>query len=98
MYAKGLSPRMRGYRLLPAHPLGARGSIPAYAGLPVGLPMRSTTSWVYPRVCGATEMQEADGTPSEGLSPRMRGYPLRCLFCVREKGSIPAYAGLPRLI
>ena len=50
----GLSPRVRGNRVCPAHASILRGSIPACAGEPVLQIAPVQTIWVYPRVCGGT--------------------------------------------
>ena len=51
---RGLSPRMRGNRRLPARRLRLRGSIPAHAGKP-GMPSDGAYPYgVYPRACGET--------------------------------------------
>ena len=69
----GLSPRVRGNRArYPATPSLCR-SIPACAGEPaVGYPGR-LTQWVYPRVCGGTNLRSAVLLLIRGLSPRVRG-------------------------
>ena len=55
---------------------------------------------VYPRVCGGTDRSNKEARPhvQEGLSPRVRGNPIR-LSCLHERrqGSIPACAGEPRV-
>ena len=74
---RGLSPRMRGN---PAHAHHAdliRRSIPAYAGEPRKKNLRYWTIPVYPRVCGGTAGTRPCGHPVSGLSPRMRGNPVR---------------------
>ena len=73
--ALGLSPRVRGYLRLNAPPLQVNGSIPAGAGLPCDPRGVYRRSEVYPRGCGATLNNTAGGSPLEGLSPRVRGYP-----------------------
>ena len=50
----GLSPRMRGNPTLPDLYGIRQRSIPAYAGEPRWIWIRSGTGQVYPRVCGGT--------------------------------------------
>ena len=72
-------------------------SIPACAGEPClwcGLELQSK---VYPRVCGGTGDTEIVVQPKEGLSPRVRGNPVRAGRTSRQAGSIPACAGEPLL-
>ena len=76
----GLSPRVRGNRLVLFCACLGLWSIPACAGEPGILPYVNAVHWVYPRVCGGTM---ADTTPMSGLSglsPRVRGnrQPIRC--------------------
>ena len=72
--SKGLSPRMRGYLSIGILIIPRRWSIPADAGLPIsGLRIRSSGG-VYPRGCGATEVEVSGSGGDKGLSPRMRGY------------------------
>jgi len=72
---RGLSPRVRGYPSTTGRRSSSRRSIPACAGLPSGPPPGLGLFGVYPRVCGATTDGSSTLTPSEGLSPRVRGYP-----------------------
>ena len=51
----------------------SRGSIPACAGEPPGAARIPLPRKVYPRVCGGTIPSNIDGTPVQGLSPRVRG-------------------------
>ena len=51
---RGLSPRVRGNRLLSRCISGSDGSIPACAGEPSALPCCRLGYGVYPRVCGGT--------------------------------------------
>ena len=88
---------MRGNRQSRLEEGQSRRSIPAYAGEPA---LRRAGYWlgkVYPRVCGGTGSGIRLGDGREGLSPRMRGnlfYPTRAKM---TSGSIPAYAGEPRI-
>ena len=69
----GLSPRMRGNHRPRRRHAAARRSIPAYAGEPVQYWCNRCDLWVYPRVCGGTELNFDALFASDGLSPRMRG-------------------------
>ena len=69
----GLSPRMRGNRVLALDDLGVERSIPAYAGEPRLSSWRAVPAQVYPRVCGGTDGQLDTNRLLKGLSPRMRG-------------------------
>ena len=92
---QGLSPRMRGYPDELREVLVRVGSIPADAGLPIARSMRYMVLRVYPRGCGATVITFAQNDASEGLSPRMRGYPNHYPHVEQGARSIPADAGLP---
>ena len=91
----GLSPRMRGNRLRGGGEIDVVGSIPAHAGEPC----LNASSWsrrgVYPRACGGTVPAPPAGRRHPGLSPRMRGNPLRVEVGLAPIGSIPAHAGEP---
>ena len=52
--AAGLSPRVRGNRILEGVPYGTEGSIPAGAGEPWPRRQPSDPHRVYPRGCGGT--------------------------------------------
>ena len=91
----GLSPRVRGNlpvrcRVEPRH-----RSIPACAGEPFSLFPFSHLLKVYPRVCGGTAAPKAARRWFDGLSPRVRGNPVRRWRCGSCGGSIPACAGEP---
>ncbi len=92
---KGLSPRVRGNRVVPLRKGPREGSIPACAGEPhtsaiVLLPLR-----VYPRVCGGTGYPLSKPMLCCGLSPRVRGNQAVCSPSHVSVGSIPACAGEP---
>ena len=92
----GLSPRLRGNRVLPHAQELLRGTIPAPAGKPHS---RLAAQWQgrdYPRACGETDWNESDSTDDSGLSPRLRGNRLRHAPSRRPRGTIPAPAGKPR--
>ena len=96
--SRGLSPRVRGNHL-PAMMDGiTTGSIPACAGEPAGCALYRTRRRVYPRVCGGTPAMSLRLSPAIGLSPRVRGNPLRTAPLPNLSGSIPACAGEPRRV
>ena len=68
---------MRGNHRRYKNPPGSRRSIPAYAGEPFEAEMERTPAAVYPRVCGGTTELHLRQAVTKGLSPRMRGNPLR---------------------
>ena len=96
-HRRGLSPRMRGNRLGLVKSHNISRSIPAYAGEPSTAPPPGDFPVVYPRVCGGTHIVGHRHCHFSGLSPRMRGNPTPCLYRNKGLGSIPAYAGEPRL-
>ena len=91
----GLSPRVRGNRVIHHIAFPGGGSIPACAGEPgVGLP----PGWrprVYPRVCGGTCGGVSIADTAGGLSPRVRGNQSDDADGGVNAGSIPACAGEP---
>ena len=92
----GLSPRVRGN---PRHRDGHAiipGSIPACAGEPRARHRSKWRARVYPRVCGGTMTLRDSTYTSWGLSPRVRGNPIRVQIQRVRAGSIPACAGEPR--
>ena len=91
----GLSPRMRGNRVLRQTVVTYSGSIPAYAGEPRALVELIGYEPVYPRVCGGTPFISRTASAGRGLSPRMRGNPPAYPKSNGITGSIPAYAGEP---
>ena len=91
----GLSPRVRG-NPEPMNPADvARRSIPASAGEPDALQAGRPQPTVYPRECGGTPRRRWGWLPQAGLSPRVRGNPLRRDRPDVPGGSIPASAGEP---
>ena len=76
----GLSPRVRGNRIMLTIDAEFSRSIPACAGEPIKPGSRPTRKKVYPRVCGGTRLD-----PGHGEIPA----------CAGEAGSIPACAGEP---
>ncbi len=73
----GLSPRVRGNpKTAKMAPISQR-SIPACAGEPAMPTDYASMVEVYPRVCGGTAEQARVEPLSDGLSPRVRGNPVR---------------------
>ncbi len=93
--AAGLSPRVRGNRRSHSKHNTIQRSIPACAGEPTVPFQTQHDPKVYPRVCGGTASRIRVSTSSQGLSPRVRGNPLRCLMSTVGDRSIPACAGEP---
>ena len=91
----GLSPRVRGHHLhiRPRRPLVR--SIPACAGAPLWSHVERNQAGVYPRVCGGTIFASQSARFSNGLSPRVRGHPVRPARGRLLLRSIPACAGAP---
>ena len=92
----GLSPRVRGNRVLPATSPRAFGSIPASAGQPLSPQAHSGPPSVYPRECGATPRALSRLSLGVGLSPRVRGNLCQMWRACIPVGSIPASAGQPK--
>ena len=94
-YRTGLSPRVRGSRLLwPCDNQGV-GSIPASAGEPGCLRALACSQEVYPRECGGALLQVIGAMSLEGLSPRVRGSRRYNWTDTQGHRSIPASAGEP---
>ena len=91
----GLSPRVRGNPNPHLVSTRRQGSIPACAGEPPGTPCNRNRDRVYPRVCGGTGAADTTHSVSWGLSPRVRGNPVRDSTCQNTIRSIPACAGEP---
>ena len=91
----GLSPRVRGNRVVLRLLAWRGGSIPACAGEPGPRSSYITRRGVYPRVCGGTMRGRWKMQQFGGLSPRVRGNPQPALFGALSTGSIPACAGEP---
>ena len=91
----GLSPRVRGNRLVGEAASRRDGSIPACAGEPGPAGRRTPTARVYPRVCGGTLVGAFTPENSTGLSPRVRGNLQEIANPRLAEGSIPACAGEP---
>ena len=71
----GLSPRVRGNRLVVDDEAKQARSIPACAGEPPTNALTGSGIAVYPRVCGGTMMPLITAFAVSGLSPRVRGNP-----------------------
>ena len=91
----GLSPRVRGHRMLTKEECRTARSIPACAGPPWRHWRPRSEHWVYPRVCGATVTHSVPPWPILGLSPRVRGHLSLRSSRLHATGSIPACAGPP---
>ena len=72
-YHEGLSPRVRGNRVMQLPTDIDQRSIPACAGEPTTVLSSVMASRVYPRVCGGTERVGDAPDGDMGLSPRVRG-------------------------
>ena len=92
---EGLSPRVRGNRLLPTGASEGQRSIPACAGEPQQHLNQNDTGRVYPRVCGGTPCLSPHSSKTNGLSPRVRGNHVSLHGQLLSVGSIPACAGEP---
>ena len=92
---QGLSPRGRGNPGAHVQADGPAGSIPAWAGEPVGLPSSVPEQGVYPRVGGGTNDNFDEKVYCRGLSPRGRGNLIGGHYHIGASGSIPAWAGEP---
>ena len=91
----GLSPRVRGNHVYVLRHDDRTGSIPACAGEPVICLVALPALEVYPRVCGGTVLSKLSSWMINGLSPRVRGNPVRSSWRRTYKWSIPACAGEP---
>ena len=86
---------MRGNQRSAGADAGASGSIPACAGEPWTTARTTASRRVYPRVCGGTAAAPTGPDQNEGLSPRVRGNPVRSGRDLELPRSIPACAGEP---
>ncbi len=92
--ALGSSPRMRGSPRWMHDSDGAKGIIPAHAGLTHGLQHADEARRDHPRACGAHQIDCLQPSASSGSSPRMRGSRLFSTKRSKPLGIIPAHAGL----
>ena len=91
----GLSPRVRGnHGECRRHPPVLR-TIPACAGEPPASSTGKVAKWDYPRVCGGTCALMLGSDILTGLSPRVRGNPVRQALASAPDRTIPACAGEP---
>ena len=89
----GLSPRVRGKRVVDPRYPGYLRSIPACAGETPRVSSPSCGAGVYPRVCGGNGPTSPILHRYAGLSPRVRGKRSRLAMFLLGAGSIPACAG-----
>ena len=92
----GLSPRVRGNHTRNNKTGGRVRSIPASAGEPPAASSAPPGCRVYPRECGGTSKYAPRSRDCAGLSPRVRGNPVRTPWSRVSARSIPASAGEPR--
>ena len=90
----GLSPRVRGNRVMRQSHAIIGWSIPASAGEPAVQSSGRYQLEVYPRECGGTDGPCWWEYCSHGLSPRVRGNQRTILLSQWGLRSIPASAGL----
>ena len=93
--AYGLSPRVRGSRLIRAADTLGQRSIPTCAGQPQPPRFHALKMWVYPHVCGAAPFMWRMQYMHTGLSPRVRGSRLGMPWRYLILRSIPTCAGQP---
>ena len=92
---RGLSPHVRGSQLDELITRRLCGSIPACAGEPGAWMPLMRSHRVYPRMCGGASSGWHIVSHRWGLSPHVRGSPVRRVPFARKTGSIPACAGEP---
>ena len=92
----GLSPPVRGSRMLETDYKQYRRSIPARAGEPVPGLRPASKSAVYPRPCGGALYKFRRIVGNVGLSPPVRGSRASSAVSRPWERSIPARAGEPR--
>ena len=90
---RGLSPRVRGNRVVRVEAKEVDGSIPACAGEPSAATWTAGMRTVYPRVCGGTISSSMMVGTILGLSPRMRGNPLGHIVWGTLSGVYPRVNG-----
>ena len=91
----GLSPLVRGNPRIYSQPLESRGTIPARAGEPLRRCPARRGSRDYPRSCGGTLGRQAVSYIGLGLSPLVRGNPMKKRSLSDLSRTIPARAGEP---
>ena len=92
----GLSPRVRGNLNDGRSRSRYSGPIPACAGEPNSISPSALSAAAYPRVCGGTRLSSSVFVIPNGLSPRVRGNPVRVPLVIMSSRPIPACAGEPR--
>ena len=93
---QGLSPHVRGNRVLVAGSERLGRSIPACTGKPRTPPAATRAAKVYPRMYGETPSTAHHCATVGGLSPHVRGNPVYPFPHTRQGRSIPACTGKPR--
>ena len=96
LHAGGLSPHVRGNRIVPGGHHPAPGSIPSCTGKPAVEDEAVGNGVVYPRMYGETISWSSGGSSAVGLSPHVRGNPSYAGLTGACRGSIPACTGKPR--
>ena len=91
----GLSPRVRGSRVIFVRQPFRLGSIPACTGKPTFSYCMPFCPKVYPRVYGEAPGSTLTPRSPRGLSPRVRGSPYVKFSALDFAGSIPACTGKP---
>ena len=89
----GLSPRVRGHLEQDFGWNPPEGSIPTCAGASATVPVADLPDGVYPHVCGGIFGPGGIGSPSAGLSPRVRGHRRPLWMRLDDQRSIPTCAG-----
>ena len=77
LFGIGLSPPTRGIPRRAPQSVLRQGSIPAYAGDPLGSAVSANRWRVYPRLRGGSYKAVSRSSPKRGLSPPTRGIPRR---------------------
>ena len=94
-HVSGLSPRVRGNLVGQEDRAPCIRSIPACTGEPQAALIRLNKYEVYPRVYGGTQAAANGRNREQGLSPRVRGNPIRTETSSSATRSIPACTGEP---
>ena len=91
---QGSSPRMRGSPPSSPSMETSSGIIPAHAGLTLFSLTARRRAKDHPRACGAHRTRHLSCMAKRGSSPRMRGSRSQARLKARDRGIIPAHAGL----
>ena len=94
-FLSGLSPHVRGNLVRAVVFQEDRGSIPACTGKPSQTDRYRGRSGVYPRMYGETLSGLSSSRKTGGLSPHVRGNPVKLIGIAADQGSIPACTGKP---